>query len=162
MAQLRQLIAGIVLLGVGLGGFFDGIVFHQILQWHHMLSSKLPPTSVVNIEINTFADGVFHAVAWVVTLAGVAVTIRAVDALRAVRDARLLGRFVVGGLLAGWGAFNTIEGLVDHEILGIHHVRAGPDEVLYDVAFLAWGAVMLVVGVWLLRRTVSGVSQPRS
>ncbi|MCK1539441.1 DUF2243 domain-containing protein, partial [Bradyrhizobium sp. 176] len=27
-----------VLLGLGLGGFFDGIVFHQLLQWHHMLS----------------------------------------------------------------------------------------------------------------------------
>ena len=23
---------------LGLGGFFDGVVFHQLLQWHHMLS----------------------------------------------------------------------------------------------------------------------------
>jgi uncharacterized membrane protein len=28
-----------VLFGLGLGGFFDGIVLHQVLQWHHMLSS---------------------------------------------------------------------------------------------------------------------------
>jgi uncharacterized membrane protein len=28
----------VLLLGIGLGGFFDGIVLHQILQWHHMLS----------------------------------------------------------------------------------------------------------------------------
>ncbi len=27
------------ILGVGLGGFVDGIVLHQVLQWHHMLSS---------------------------------------------------------------------------------------------------------------------------
>ena len=27
------------LLGLGLGGFFDGIVLHQLLQWHHMASS---------------------------------------------------------------------------------------------------------------------------
>jgi uncharacterized membrane protein len=34
--------AGSVLLGLGLGGFFDGIVLHQILQWHHMLSAVKP------------------------------------------------------------------------------------------------------------------------
>lgn len=28
-----------VLLGLGLGGFVDGILLHQILQRHHMLSS---------------------------------------------------------------------------------------------------------------------------
>ena len=33
----RFTLAGI-LLGVGLGWFVDGIVLHQILQWHHMLT----------------------------------------------------------------------------------------------------------------------------
>jgi uncharacterized membrane protein len=28
-----------VLIGFGVGGFVDGIVLHQILQWHHMLTS---------------------------------------------------------------------------------------------------------------------------
>jgi uncharacterized membrane protein len=28
-----------VVLGVGLGGFVDGILLHQVLQWHHMLTS---------------------------------------------------------------------------------------------------------------------------
>jgi uncharacterized membrane protein len=27
-----------LLYGLGLGGFIDGIVLHQILQWHHMVS----------------------------------------------------------------------------------------------------------------------------
>jgi uncharacterized membrane protein len=31
-------IASGILFGLGLGGFFDGIVLHQVLQWHHMLS----------------------------------------------------------------------------------------------------------------------------
>jgi uncharacterized membrane protein len=26
------------IMGLGLGGFIDGIVLHQILQWHHMLT----------------------------------------------------------------------------------------------------------------------------
>ena len=29
-----------LLLGIGLGGFVDGILLHQILQWHHMLTSE--------------------------------------------------------------------------------------------------------------------------
>ena len=28
-----------ILFGLGLGGFFDGIILHQVLQWHHMLTS---------------------------------------------------------------------------------------------------------------------------
>ena len=51
------------LFGLGLGGFFDGILLHQVLQWHHMLSSAgYPATTVANLELNTLFDGVFHAV----------------------------------------------------------------------------------------------------
>jgi uncharacterized membrane protein len=59
---------------------------------------------------------------------------------------------LVGGLLAGWGGFNVVEGVVDHQLLGIHHVRPGPDQLVWDMAFLAWGAVMLVAGGVILRR----------
>lgn len=34
-------LAGTVL-GIGLGGFVDGIAFHQIFQFHSMLSAELP------------------------------------------------------------------------------------------------------------------------
>jgi uncharacterized membrane protein len=27
-------------MGIGFGGFIEGIVLHQILQWHHMLSHE--------------------------------------------------------------------------------------------------------------------------
>jgi uncharacterized membrane protein len=47
--------------------------------------------------------------------------------------------------------FNVVEGLVDHHLLNLHHVRPGPDELVYDLAFLAWGAAMLLVG-WVLAR----------
>jgi Predicted membrane protein (DUF2243) len=30
-----------ILLDLGLGGFFDGIVLHQILQWHHMVTGRI-------------------------------------------------------------------------------------------------------------------------
>jgi uncharacterized membrane protein len=132
---------------VGLGGFFDGIVLHQILQWHHMLSAHTPPDSLANLELNTLADGLFHASTWVFTSVGVALL------WAAVRSGAALGwHRLAGGLLAGWGGFNLLEGLIDHHILGVHHVRPGPDEFLYDIGFLIWGAVMLAIGVVLLRR----------
>jgi uncharacterized membrane protein len=138
-----------VVLGIGLGGFFDGIVIHQILQWHHMLSAHTPPDTLANLELNTLADGFFHAATWVFTLIGVVLLWRAVRA-----GARLSWSILFGGLLAGWGGFNLVEGLIDHQILGVHHVRPGPNELLYDIGFLVWGAVMLAVGVLLLRRRV--------
>src|SRR3954452_21063917 len=62
-----------VLLGVGLGGLFDGIVLHQILQWHHMLTStaNYPATTVHGLEVNTLWDGIFHAATSVFGTVGV-------------------------------------------------------------------------------------------
>jgi uncharacterized membrane protein len=54
-------------IGVGLGGFVDGIVLHQIFGWHHMLSAR----SGFDMRTNELADGLFHAGAWLVVLAGV-------------------------------------------------------------------------------------------
>ena len=136
-----------VLLGIGFGGFFDGIVFHQILQWHHMISTPYPPTSLENLERNTAGDGLFHFATWVVSLVGLGLLAFGDVPLRAPGRARML----IGGMLAGWGGFNLVEGVVDHQLLNLHHVRPGPDEALYDLSFLAWGAAMLIVGVWLYR-----------
>ena len=147
-AHHRHATVPTVLLGIGLGGFFDGIVAHQLLQWHHLLSAHTPIDTVEGLQLNTLADGAFHLAAWVVTVVGVGTLWRAVR-----NGATLHGATLVGGLLAGWGGFNLVEGIVDHHLLGIHHVRPGPDELLYDLAFLAWGAAMLAIGVVLIRRT---------
>jgi uncharacterized membrane protein len=143
----RRLIFAAVLLGVGLGGLFDGIVLHQILQWHHMVSSATPPTTLQDLELNTVADGLFHAGSWLLTVAGVFV----LAAANGTTPRRGRGRTLLGGALVGWGLFNTVEGLIDHHLLGLHHVRPGPDALVYDVAFLLWGLAMLLTGAWLLR-----------
>jgi uncharacterized membrane protein len=134
--------AGIVL-GVGLGGFVDGIVLHQILQWHHMLSSAgYPPETVGNIQLNVLADGLFHALTWVAVAIGLAMLWRATNELRH----RLSGKLLLGALVFGWGLFNLVEGTLNHLILGIHHVREGPDQMLYDLAFLAFALLLLAAG----------------
>ena len=79
VAQPRRLTAPGIVLGVGLGGFVDGIVLHQILQWHHMLTSTdtdhvgikdYPADTVRGLEMNTLWDGLFHAFTWVMVLVG--------------------------------------------------------------------------------------------
>jgi uncharacterized membrane protein len=141
------------IIGLGIGGFFDGIVLHQILQWHHMLTSAgYPPDSVENLQINTLADGFFHAATWILTLTGIYLLW---NALRR-PSGTFATRVLTGAMLMGWGAFNVVEGIIDHHILQIHHVRPGPNEALWDIGFLIWGAVM-VIGGWILTR-----SQPQS
>ncbi len=149
-----------LLLGLGLGGFVDGIVLHQILQWHHMVSSvpSTPVTTVAGLEVNTLADGLFHLASWVFTVAGIA------TALVAWRRGRLAPdwRFQLGLVLAGWGIFNLVEGTIDHHLLGVHHVRddlGGP--LSWDIGFLVLGALLLVGG-WLLHRRGARALDARS
>ena len=141
------LVSAGILLGTGLGGFVDGIVLHQILQWHNMLSSVHPPVDLVTMKYNMVWDGLFHALTWTCTVAGI---VRLWMAGKR-SDVPWCTRTLAGATLAGWGAFNAIEGLIDHEILGIHHVRPGTGELAWDLGFLASGVVFLAVGWWLAR-----------
>ena len=58
---VRRAVAAGMLLGIGMGGFVDGILFHQILQLHNMLSNRVLRDSLVHEQINMFWDGLFHA-----------------------------------------------------------------------------------------------------
>ena len=150
----RPLITAGLLLGVGLGGFVDGIVFHQILQVHNMLSAKRPPTSVVNLEINMVWDGLFHAFTWLTTVIGVTLLFRAGRR----PDVPWSGRTLVGSAIAGWGLFNLIEGTIDHYILGVHHVVERLGLSIWDAVFLASGVALIVLGWWLVRSDRKAVS----
>ncbi|MFD8294973.1 DUF2243 domain-containing protein [Streptomyces bauhiniae] len=146
-----------LLLGVGLGGFVDGILLHQLLQWHHMLTSTdhdhigvkyYDPHTVSGLEMNTVWDGVFHALCWIAVLAGLAVLYS-----RVIHDRRTVwtSRVLWGWVLSGWGVFNLVEGILDHQILGIHHVHGGPYQAWWDAGFLVLGALFVAVG-HLIRR----------
>lgn len=137
-----------MMLGVGLGGFFDGIFLHQIFQWHHMFSSLYSVDTVPGLRMNTLGDGLFHVVCWLSVLAGLGILYSRVPHSR--REAWTSGVFW-SWILCGWGWFNLVEGLVDHQILGIHHVHSGPHQFAYDMSFLASGVIFIVVG-WMLAR----------
>lgn len=141
-----------IVLGVGLGGFVDGIVLHQLLQWHHMLTAnrRYPSGTVRGLEVNTAWDGAFHALTWVAVVLGLVLLWRA---LTRTPPAPAPAQTLVGGLAIGWGAFNLVEGVIDHHILRIHHVRDDVAHPLpWDLGFLALGAVLVGIGVLLVRR----------
>jgi uncharacterized membrane protein len=139
-----------LLLGVGLGGFVDGIVLHQILQWHHMLTADgcCPASTVAGLEDNTLADGLFHVSTWLALVVATAAMVRQWQRDRSPPP----GRWVMGLALAGWGLFNVVEGLVDHLVLGVHHVRDDIGAPLgWDLGFLALGAALVAGGLALAR-----------
>lgn len=151
--RAKPLVTAGFVLGLGLGGFFDGIVFHQILQVHHMLSAHPRTAVAADIRLNVLADGLFHLGTYALTIAGIGLVWRAWRD----HDVPPSGRSLLGAGLVGWGVFNLVEGVVNHHLLGIHHVwPAGPGGiVVWDVAFLLWGAAMLAAGVQLIRRDPS-------
>lgn len=148
-ADAKPLVLAGLALGVGLGGFFDGIVFHQILQLHNMLSSHPDPSVAGDLRLNVMADGIFHLATYTFTIIGVVLLSRAWR-FHPVPNS---GRTLFGAAITGWGLFNLVEGLVNHQLLGLHHVwPAGPGPViLWDVGFLLWGALFLVGGYLVIR-----------
>jgi len=163
----RSLAAPGIVLGMGLGGFLDGIVLHQVLQWHHLLTTTdrdhvgipyYPDTTVHGLEMNTLWDGIFHVVTWLLVLTGMAMLFSRVERGRG-RTWRLNALWP--WILVGWGVFNVVEGLLSHQILGIHHVRPGDAELVWDLGYLAMGVVLIAVG-WLLARRLSPAHDRRA
>jgi len=140
-----------VLFGLGLGGFFDGIVLHQVLQWHHMLSSWYPTDTIDGLKLNTLWDGIFHSSTYLFVISGLFILWRTAHRHHLYWSNKLL----VGSMLLGFGIFNVLEGLIDHHLLGVHHVNETvpvDQRPYWDVAFIVWGALMIVIG-WLLWRS---------
>jgi uncharacterized membrane protein len=152
-------IAGIFL-GLGLGGFFDGIILHQVLQWHHMFTSAgYPANSLGNLKFNDMWDGFFHIATYAFTLVGMILLWSRSSQPHDPWSWKML----VGTVLMGFGIFNLVEGTIDHQILGIHHVNEimPPDQWIYwDMGFLVWGALMLAGGWFLLQQGKHETAEP--
>ena len=134
----RSVVSG-VLVGVGVAGFLDETVFHQLLHWHHFYDKSTPEAGLVS-------DGLFHVVSWVAVVAG----------LFLFADLRRRGDWAArswrGAVLVGLGGFQLYDGLVQHKLLRLHQIRYVPDITPYDVAWNVIAVVLLAAGVGLLLR----------
>lgn len=140
------------LLGFSLGGFFDGILLHQVLQWHHLLSG-VESEAVQDIRVQVLADGLFHLLMYVIALV----------ALAMLWSARRMPpppspAFLLGNAMIGFGTWHVIDAVVSHWLLGIHRIRMdSPDPLLWDLAwFFVFGVLVIVGGAWLRRRRRTG------
>ncbi|MFN3352141.1 MAG: DUF2243 domain-containing protein [Brevundimonas sp.] len=119
-------------LGFALSGFFDGILLHQILQWHHLLS-LVDDEALRGFRVQVMADGLFHALMYVVALVGLSML------WRARRDLAVVGaRTLLAGVLIGFGVWNIADVGLFHWGLGIHRTRLDvPNPLVWDIGWLA-------------------------
>ena len=143
----RPIIIAGILLGLGQAGFFDGIFFHQLLQWHHMFTNIESGNTVADLELNTLGDGIFHVVDWLLTLAGIIVLWNAVKA----EDVILSTSNLIGSFCIGAGLFNITEGILSHHVFQIHHVKPGAHQLAWDLAFIGAGILSAIVGQLIIK-----------
>jgi uncharacterized membrane protein len=135
--------------GVALSGFFDGILLHQVLQWHHLLSLG-PGETFRDLRMQVYADGLFHVAVYAVAVVGLFLLwLARRDLIRPGATQRL-----IGGALLGFGAWNIVDVGFFHWILGIHRIRVNvPNPMAYD---LAWILVLGVAVSWIGLRSIRG------
>ncbi len=135
----RSVLSG-ALVGLGVAGFVDEVVFHQLLHWHHFYDRGTPEAGLVS-------DGLFHVGSWVAMVAGLFLF---ADLRR--RDTWIPRRWW-GGLLTGLGGFQLYDGIVQHKLLELHQIRYGVDITPYDVVWNVVAVAFLVAGVVVLLRS---------
>jgi len=147
----RRLVLGIgVLLGMGLAGTFDEVVFHQLLQWHNFYVHTTPMWRIVS-------DGLFHIFSSALMGVGTLLLWSNRQRLATLDDGRALG----AGVLVGAGGFNLYDGTIQHKLLQLHPVREQVQNILpYDLAWNGLALVVLALGI-LVWRNVSR-SEPTS
>ncbi|WP_342643687.1 DUF2243 domain-containing protein [Rhodoligotrophos ferricapiens] len=145
MSRFRRSIWAAYLLGFGLGGFFDGILLHQILQWHHLLSLV---EGAGDLRAQVVYDGLFHALMYVIAFAGLVLLLKGQGELSDMPGSAVL----VGSALIGFGLWHVIDAVLSHWVLGIHRIKLdSPNPLLWDLIWvIVFGLVPMVLG-WVLR-----------
>ncbi len=148
MSTTRRVAVGGLSLGFGGGGLIDGIVLHEILRWHHVVSDRTPATDFEGLDRNVFWDGLFHGATAVVAAAGVVLLL---SSSRSGQRSFGPGRRIAGLALAGWGAFLVADHVVFHLALGLHDIREDVDNPgVWNWAVAAIGIALIGAGVALL------------
>lgn len=144
----RGLALAAFLLGVALGGFFDGILLHQILQWHHLLSGW-DGGIFEDIRVQMMADGVFHVLMYAIAIWGLILVWKYKQDLARQGSGKLLLAYA----FIGFGTWHVIDSVLSHWILGIHRIRTDTDNPLFwDLLwFVVFGLAFILIG-WLIHR----------
>jgi len=134
----RSVISGL-LCGIGVAGFVDETVFHQLLHWHHFYDKSTPAWGLIS-------DGIFHAAAWLCIVGGLFLFAD----LR--RRASFGALWLWGGFFLGLGGFQLYDGTLQHKVFRFHQIRYHVNILPYDLVWNALAALALLVGIALLLR----------
>ena len=149
----RKSVVSAILIGIGLAGLVDIIIFHQILQWHHTTSHKLIPNTMESLQMNIVWDGVFLAFSLIIMTIGVSLLWYASGSKNHTSLISNKWSFL-GLILIGFGGFNIIEGIINHHILEMHHVIDVAQPLVFDLAFLVVGGLaFLITGGIFIRKS---------
>ena len=143
MIRRRVLVASAGL-GFAFGGFFDGILLHQILQWHHLLSLV---AGAGDLAAQVMWDGYFHAAMYVIAAISLWVLWR-------LPSSATFTTLLPAGLLIGFGVWHIVDGVLSHWVLQIHRIRLDTQYPLaWDIGWMAiFGVVPLAAGWRMLAR----------
>jgi uncharacterized membrane protein len=113
--------------------------------------SQNHPNTIESLQANIVYDGVFLAFSLIITISGIFLLWHASSSNG--KNTILSNKWLFVGLVfVGLGGFNTVEGVVNHHILEMHHVIDVAVPFAFDLAFLIVGGLaFLVVGGILLR-----------
>ncbi|MBS4172258.1 DUF2243 domain-containing protein [Bacillus sp. FJAT-49736] len=129
---------GAFIFGMGIIGMLDGILLHQIFQFHSVYMYTNRFNQIVS-------DGIFHLFVTIIVFVGGYL-------LWSSEREKLTNPNLTfwSGFLFGSGIFNLVEGIVDHHVLGIHHVYYYTDRVLfYDLLYDGFSLILIVVGLFM-------------
>lgn len=135
------------LLGFALSGFFDGILLHQVLQWHHLLLG-VQAEPFQDMRVQVLADGLFHILMYAIAVAGLWSLWRGRES-----PDLLAGRKLMSHALIGFGILHVLDAVVAHWLLGIHRIKmASPDPLFWDLLwFVVFGLIPIAIGLLLGR-----------
>jgi uncharacterized membrane protein len=152
-SEPRRLLLAAGVLGFALGGFIDGILLHQVLQWHHLLS-LVEGEMFRDLRVQILADGLFHVLMYVIALSGLWLLWRS---RREITGTRADSRIVAAALL-GFGIWQVVDVVGIHWLAGIHRIRVDvPNPLVWDVGWLiVFAGPSLTAGWWLMQHSGPG------
>jgi uncharacterized membrane protein len=135
-----------------MSGFFEGILLHQVLQWHHLLS-LVSGSAFRDPRVQVVADGMFHVLMYLLAVLGLVLFWRRRTDLAEPGRTRVL----IGSFIAGFGAWNVADVGLFHWVLRIHNIRLDvPNPIAWDTAWLAIFGVLPLAGAIMIFKSRGG------
>ena len=152
------LIGAGMLIGAGLGGLIEAVIFRHIAQSHWMLSAKVPERTLAGLKTSLLWDGILQLFMVIALIIGVIWLYSVANKKETVWS----GQVLFGGWFLGWGLFNLIEGGLGHFIFKIHHLLEFGNPATQetgDYGYLVSGALLAILGYWAIVSTRSELEE---